>query len=256
MRVDNVSDSSQIHAMQHASSPRRLDAPADRPRDFTPAMPVLGLYDLVVRLYVRDKVWRRALLARLSPRDGDVIVDAGCGTGTLLKAIGQGAPDARLIGIDPDERVLARAGDKLSRAGVTAELRRGYLRDLDRLLAGLNVGKVTSSLVFHQVPLVEKRAGLAAIFAALAPGGMLLIADYGQQRTAAMRALFKVVQYVDGFDDTQPNADGMMPGLMREAGFVEVEETDVFRTASGAISIYRGMKPATGSTAVVGQHAQ
>jgi hypothetical protein len=35
-------------------------------------------------------------------------------------------------------------------------------------------------LVFHQVPLSEKRAGLRAVHDALVPGGELHVADYGQ----------------------------------------------------------------------------
>ncbi|GAB3355939.1 hypothetical protein [Lysobacter tyrosinilyticus] len=58
-----------------------------------------------------------------------------------------------------------------------------------------------------------------------------------------MRALFWPVQWVDGFEDTQPNADGVMPALMRDAGFVDAEETDVFATVTGSISIYRGRSP-------------
>ncbi|MCY1250212.1 hypothetical protein D3C72_2293450 [compost metagenome] len=61
-----------------------------------------------------------------------------------------------------------------------------------------------------------------------------------------MRALFKLVQYVDGFEDTQPNAEGILPELMRDAGFIHVEETNVFATATGSISIYRGVKPNSG----------
>ena len=214
-------------------------APADR---FTPAFPVLGLYDPIIRLLTRERAWRTALLASLDPRAGELIVDAGCGTATFLGDIGRHVPGVALIGIDPDERILDRARHKLAAMGVAAELHRGYLRDLAGLLSGREAHKITSSLVFHQVPLPEKRAGLAAMHAALAPRGKVLIADYGLQRTAAMRALFRIVQCVDGFEDTQPNADGCMPALMREAGFVDVAETRVFATLTGSISIYCGTK--------------
>ena len=212
-------------------------------RAFTPAFPVLGLYDLVVRWFTRDRAWRSALLERLSPREGELIVDVGCGTASFLKDIARRAPRATLVGVDPDERILARARDKLASTGAYVELRHGYLRDLATLLEGRHVAKITSSLVFHQVPLEEKRDGLAAIFTALAPGGQVFIADYGLQRTMAMRTQFKLVQCVDGFVDTQPNADGCMPELMRAAGFTEVEETDVFATATGSISIYVATRP-------------
>jgi hypothetical protein len=114
---------------------------------------------------------------------------------------------------------------------------------VDALLASVPVNKIVSSLVFHQVPLAEKRAGLAAMHAALGAGGELHIADYGWQRTRAMRGLFRLVQMVDGFDDTQPNADGILPDLMVEAGFDDVRETAVIPTLTGSISLYRGVRP-------------
>ncbi|SEM34022.1 Ubiquinone/menaquinone biosynthesis C-methylase UbiE [Variovorax sp. YR750] len=217
-------------------------------RDFTPAVPVLGAYDPIVSLFTQERRWRSALLSQLAPKPGEVIADIGCGTGSflvLLALLGKDAAPGQLVGIDPDERILERARRKLADAGVACELRQGYLRDAARLLAPLRPDKIVSSLVLHQVPLAEKRAGLAAIHAALRPGGELHMADYGLQRTRAMRWLFKLVQAVDGVQDTQPNADGIVPALMREAGFAEVEETAVIPTPTGSISLYRGIRPAT-----------
>jgi len=59
-----------------------------------------------------------------------------------------------------------------------------------------------------------------------------------------MRSCFKLVQQVDGYEDTQPNADGVLPDLMREAGCVSVEETAVVPTVTGSISLYRAIRPA------------
>lgn len=229
--------------MQTSSHDYRPEDARPPARQFTPAFPVLGLYDLVIRFLTRERAWRSTLLARLDPRGDELIVDAGCGTATFLGDIGRSAPSARLIGVDPDERILVLAHRKLTGAGVNAELRRGYLRDLAKLLSGREIKKITSSLVFHQVPLAEKRDGLAAIFVALASSGTVLIADYGLQRTTLMRTMFRLIQWVDGFEDTQPNADGVIPDLMRDVGFTSVAETDVFATLTGSISIYRGIKP-------------
>jgi ubiquinone/menaquinone biosynthesis C-methylase UbiE len=234
MRVDNVSDSSQIFRMQSAPTQS----------GFIPAFPVLGLYDPAIRLLTRERAWRAALRAMLAPHADGMIVDAGCGTGTLLTAIGRDFPAAQLVGVDPDPRILTRAAAKLRDAGVPATLKQGYLRDLATLLAGRDVRAIVSSLVFHQVPMAEKRAGLAAVHGMLAPGGLLLIADYGAQRSFAMRTLFRLVQAVDGTATTQPNADGVLPGLIRAAGFADVAEPHRFATATGSISIYRAIKPA------------
>lgn len=218
--------------------------PTDTARDFTPAAPFLWMYDFVIAVGTREARWRGALLRQVAARPGDVIADLGCGTGSFLTLLGQQQANAQLIGIDPDESILPRAGLKLAKGGVHAALHRGYLRDAQPLLATTGVNKIVSSLVFHQVPLAEKRAGLAAILAALPPGGELHIADFGLQRTWLMRACFRWVQLVDGFTDTQPNAEGILPVLMKEVGFTQVEETDVVPTAGGSISLYRALKPA------------
>ena len=97
--------------------------------------------------------------------------------------------------------------------------------------------------MFHQLPLPEKRAGLAACLRALKPGGRLHIADYGLQRTTAMRALFRIIQTLDGYADTQPNAEGVIPILLAEVGFTGIEETTVFPTPTGSISLYRAVRP-------------
>lgn len=217
----------------------------DRPeRDYTPAAPQLWLYDLLVALLTREGRWRGALLEQIRPAAGDVIADVGCGTASLIKLIGRTSPSTRLIGIDPDPAIRERARKKTGAAGVAVELKHGYARDAAALLAGRGVNKIVSSLVFHQVPLAEKRAGLAAMRAALVPHGELHVADYGLQRTALMRRLFRIVQQGDGYENTEPNAQGVLPLLMREVGFENVAETAVIPTPTGSISLYRAERGA------------
>ena len=209
-----------------------------RERDFTPAAPQLWLYDFLVKVLTREGRWRGALIDQIRPSPSEVIADVGCGTGSNLVALANRAPGVRLIGIDPDPAVRERAQRKLDAARVSAELRHGYARETAALLAGSGVRKLVSSLVFHQVPMDEKRAGLLAFRAALPPGGELHVADYGLQRTRLMRRLFRIVQEGDGYENTEPNAQGVLPELMREAGFADVRETQVIPTPSGSISLY------------------
>ena len=110
------------------------------------------------------------------------------------------------------------------------------------VLFGIGVNKIVSSLVFHQVPLAERRTGLKTIFSALTCDGELHIAHYGLQPTRLMRSLFRIVPYIDGFEDTQPNADGILPDLMKDAGFASIEETAVIPTVTGSISLHRAVR--------------
>jgi SAM-dependent methyltransferase len=213
------------------------------PNDFVPAAPQLWAYDILVFLLAGTRRWRPALLAQVAPARGDVIADIGCGTGTQLRLLSRACPSAELIGIDPDAAIRQRARAKLARITPPVHLLAGYARDSADLLRGRAVTKVLSSLMFHQVPLEEKRAGLAAIHQALTPGGTLHIADFGLQRTPKMRERFRLVQKGDGFENTEPNALGVLPELMTAAGFHNVDETHVFETMTGSISIYRAVRP-------------
>jgi ubiquinone/menaquinone biosynthesis C-methylase UbiE len=211
-------------------------------RDYVPAAPQLWLYDFLVAALTRESRWRPALLRQIDPRRTDAIADIGCGTGTLVALIGQTAQPAVLVGIDPDPAILERARCKVAKAGARVDFKVGYAREAAQLLDGHHINKVVSSLVFHQVPMVEKRAALAAMRAALVPGGELHVADYGLQRTALMRRLFRIVQKGDGYENTEPNARGVLPELMKEVGFSDVEETVVVPTPTGSISLYRAVR--------------
>ena len=213
-------------------------------RDYVPAAPQIWLYDFLVAVLTRESRWRPALLRQIDPRAEDSIADIGCGTGTLLALIGRTARPAVLIGIDPDQGILERARRKVAKAGVRVEFHVGYARDAAALLDRRRLSKIVSSLVFHQVPMPEKRAGLGAMCTALVPGGELHVADYGLQRTALMRRLFRIVGAGDGYENTEPNARGVLPELMREVGLRRVEETAIIPTPTGSISLYRAERAA------------
>jgi hypothetical protein len=53
-----------------------------------------------------------------------------------------------------------------------------------------------------------------------------------------MRMLFRQIQLLDGFEYTEPNAKGCVPGILKAAGFEAVEEMRVIPTPTGSISIY------------------
>jgi ubiquinone/menaquinone biosynthesis C-methylase UbiE len=196
------------------------------------------LYDMAIRCLTREHVWRSALVRQAAPSPYDRILDVGCGTGTLALALKRLEPEADIIGLDPDSRALANARNKAVSAGQAITFVQGFLGDTG-LPEGWKPTKIVSSLMFHQVPLAAKTDILSTMRRMLDIGGEIHIADYGLQRDALMRGLFRItVQLLDGVTDTQPNADGVLSRLMREAG-LEAEETQAFKTATGSISLFR-----------------
>lgn len=205
---------------------------------FTPALGRLAparFFDYLAAL-TRERRWRTLVAMYLAPRPADVILDVGCGTGSLAVLLSRVEPRAQLVGLDPDPEVLAVAQHK--DAGTQVQWRVGMGDALVAAVGAESVHGVVSSLVLHQCPLKVKLAVLESMFAVLRPGGRLVIADFGQQRTPLMRLAFRFVQFLDGKEDTQPNADGILPELMSSAGFRQVREAEVVPTIMGSISIY------------------
>ncbi|ROO88317.1 methyltransferase family protein [Actinocorallia herbida] len=208
-------------------------------RSFTPAagrFAPAGFYDPVVAL-TRERLWRALLAMYAAPRDGDVIVDVGCGTGSTSLLLSRIEPGARIVGVDPDADVLDTARRKAGGAGAGPEWRVGMGDALEEVVGAGEADAVVSSLVLHQCPVAMKRGILASMHAVLRPGGRLVIADYGLQRTRLMRLAFRLVQIADGKADTQPNADGILPELITETGFLDVREAEVVSTVTGSISV-------------------
>jgi ubiquinone/menaquinone biosynthesis C-methylase UbiE len=134
-------------------------------------------YDVAIRLWTREMRWRRAMLNVLAARPRETILDVGCGTGSFAAMLKASEPAARVIGIDPDEEALTIARAKADASALDIAWEQGFASDID----ARGADAIVSSLMFHQVPMAEKRAALSAMFAALRPGGRIVIADYGRQ---------------------------------------------------------------------------
>jgi ubiquinone/menaquinone biosynthesis C-methylase UbiE len=216
-------------------------------QSFTPAAgnpKYTKYYDTLIALLTREERWRSAVIARLALQPGDTVVDIGCGTASLAIRMTRQQPDARVIGVDPDPEVLAIARAKARREGVEIEFVQAMGDRAAELIGPGTADKAVSSLVLHQCPVPMKKAIIANMFLLLRPGGELVVADFGVQRDALMRLGFRVVQFADGKQDTAPNAEGILPRLIEQVGFVDAAEASVIRTFSGSISLYRATRPA------------
>ena len=135
-----------------------------------------GFYERQAAAY--DRRWRRyqaatheALLAHLEGRYRRVL-DAGCGTGTLLLRLLERHPDAEGIGLDTSGGMLDIARRKL--AGRRARLYRADARRIP--LPRDRVDLLTLASVLHY--LRRPSAALGEAYRVLRPGGTLAIVDY------------------------------------------------------------------------------
>ena len=195
------------------------------------------LYDPVVRWTTRENTFKQALLAQLASGQPRRVLDLGCGTGTLAIAISDAMPDTAIAGLDADDDALSIAADKGRRASATIDLRQGFSDALPFDDGCFDC--VASSLFFHHLTREAKIATLREVRRVLAPDGVLHVADWGKPSNVLMRAFFLLVQLLDGFETTRDSVTGMLPELMRTAGFREVVETAAYATPLGTIRLYR-----------------
>ena len=96
--------------------------------------------------YKHRSVMLHECVEALAVRPEGVYLDGTLGMGGHAEAIAALLTTGRLIGIDRDERAIARAGARLARFGATVSLVPGNFRDLPQILAGLRVDKVDGML--------------------------------------------------------------------------------------------------------------
>ncbi len=114
-------------------------------------------------------------LVRAADAPGDVL-DLCCGEGLLTEALLGALPEAKVFAFDGSASMLA---DVAARLGATGRLVTRTIdlaaRDWRRFDAPLRA--VVSSLAVHHVDGAAKQALFADLFAALAPGGVFVLAD-------------------------------------------------------------------------------
>lgn len=210
-------------------------------------VPALGrdwltaLYDPVVRFTTRERRFKARLLDQLDLRDGQRILDLACGTGTFAAMVADAAPGVQVVGLDADAKILGIARRKIGRATSAIRLTRALSFELP--FPDGRFDRVGCSLFFHHLTTEDKRRTLGEIVRVLRPGGQLHVADWSRPSDPAMRVLSLSIRLLDGFETTEANFEGRLPGLLIDSGLVDVTERGRYRTVYGSLALLSGRKP-------------
>ncbi len=98
-----------------------------------------------------------------------------------------------------------------------------------------------SSLVIHHLTTENKRRAFKEIYRVLRPGGELHVLDFGRPHNLYTSIVSPLIRRLEAAAD---NVHGLLPAMMREAGFDQVAVTARFTTIFGALALYRAWRPA------------
>jgi len=176
---------------------------------------LLWLYDPLTRLFGADKIFR-SFLQQAALQPDHVVLDVGCGTGTLAVLLKRLHPTVAVTGLDPDPKALARATRKAERKSVAVRFDRGFADELP--YGDATFDRVFSSMMFHHVPRADKPKVLAEVRRVLKPGGTL------------------------EFLDIAPQGEDRMPGRLHDAGFVDARRVGERKLVIGRIAFHQARR--------------
>jgi len=205
--------------------------PALRFRFLTP------LYDPLLRWGMREVTFKRRLIEQAKIKSGFRVLDLGCGTGTLTILVKQMHPDAEVIGIDGDPRILAIARAKAEQQKEIVTFDEGLASQLPYRDNSFDI--VLSSLVIHHLTTEDKQRAFCEAFRILRPGGEMLVVDFGAPHNSLAGAISLLMRHLERAED---NILGKLPAMFSAAGFNQVQLVEQFMSIVGTLTLYRGMK--------------
>lgn len=218
---------------------------------------IAARYDLLNRVLSLgiDQRWRRRAVQRLELAGQCRVLDVATGTGDLAVAIARSLPDARVVGIDPSEGMLAVGRKKLEVAGLAGRvtLEAGAVEALP--FADGSFDGVTIAFGIRNAE--DRERGLAEMRRVTKSGGHVAVLELGEPEDGVLKGLARwhirtVVPFVGGLLSGNREYRYLQTSIaafprraefarmMREAGFAQV---DVEPQTFGAANLFVGLAP-------------
>ncbi|RMD75999.1 MAG: methyltransferase domain-containing protein [Lentisphaerae bacterium] len=208
-----------MNSSEEHSSP--LQSVPTRGRTLDYAAPVYDFLEPLC-LFGRQARILTDLLDALSPLPHHKLLDVGCGTGALTAQVAEKLDPAQggyIVGIDAAARMIAAAREKRAFPGCRFEVAAAENLPFD----DATFDAAFSTMFFHHVPADLKLAALREIYRTLIPGGVLCIVDMHKPTTVLGALISHFSRWLLMQPQIAENIHGILPDLIREAGFDEVK---------------------------------
>ena len=163
----------------------------------------------------RHEAFRQRVLELAAPKDGESLLDVGCGTGMMALRIAALHPGCAVYGIDLSPKMIAVARRDAEERGLTVDFRVGSITGLPYPDGSCDV--VITNIMYHHLDLAEKQQAVSEVARVLKPGGRYVSAEFGPRARNALQRHLAKGEYT------------LYPSHLAEAGLVIThEELGVF----------------------------
>ena len=174
------------------------------------------LFDFAMSLIGLGKGFKKDLVAKMGVKDGQSIIDIGCGTGVLAVEAKKMFPRSKVVGIDPDKPALEIAKARAKRENVEVDFTFGSAKKLPLKTETFHVA--VSTLAFHHMPAAVKKKAAKEAFRVLKRGGKFCLFDFKPRK----RVFWNFWTFFE-WEHARDNYEGKLSIFLKNAGFRRVK---------------------------------
>lgn len=195
------------------------------------------IYDPLLKWGMHENTFKQYLVENMNLQNGQQVLDLGCGTGTLTILIKQHQPSIKVFGLDGDPQILEIAKSKSNALHLDIQWDKGMAYAMPYQASFFD--RIVSCLVIHHLTAINKLKAFQEVYRVLKADGEFHLLDFGKPRNLLMRMISIPISHMEEAGD---NVRGLIPEMLKDAGFKNLKDTAHFYTIFGELVYYQVFK--------------